>query len=64
MLPLHECATESLQDVAESVVDPAIVEATADPAAAESADEPLHYATNPTGSVAALIETFYLCVQF
>jgi hypothetical protein len=64
MLPLHECATESLQDAAESVVDPAIVEATADPAAAESADEPLHYAADPTGSVVALIETFYLCVQF
>jgi hypothetical protein len=55
VLPLHECATESLQDAAVSA---------ADPAAAESTDEPLHSAADPTSSVAALTEIFYLCVQF
>jgi hypothetical protein len=60
LLPLHECVAEPLQDVVESVADPAVTEATADPTAAE-----LFYSANdPAGSGAALTETFCLCVQF
>jgi hypothetical protein len=59
MLPLHECVVEPLQDVVESVADPAA----ADPVATKSTAEPLHSATDPAGSGAALLETFCFCVQ-
>jgi hypothetical protein len=45
VLPLHECAPEPLQDAAESIANPAAIEAAADPAA-----EPLHSAADPVGS--------------
>jgi hypothetical protein len=53
VLPLNECATEPLQDVVESVADPATIEAATDPATAES-----------VGFGATLTETFCLCVRF
>jgi hypothetical protein len=59
VLPIYECATEPLQDATKSVVGHAAAEAATDPAT-----EPLHSAANPTGSGAALTETFCLCVQF
>jgi hypothetical protein len=60
LLPLHECVAEPLQDVVESVADPAVTEATANPTATEL----FHSATDPAGFDAALTETFCLCVQF
>jgi hypothetical protein len=56
VLPLHECAIES-------VADPAIAESVADPAAAESATEPLHSIANPVAVGAAPTKTSCLCVQ-
>jgi hypothetical protein len=56
MLPLCECA-------AESVADPAAAESIADLAAAESATEPLHSVADPATTGAALTETTCLCVQ-
>jgi hypothetical protein len=63
VLPLHEYATEPLQDVAESIADPSATEAAADPAAIESIAKPLHSVDDPAGFGAALTETFCLCVQ-
>jgi hypothetical protein len=56
MLPLCECA-------AESIADPATAESIADLAAAESATEPLHSVADPATTDAALTETSCLCVQ-
>jgi hypothetical protein len=56
VLPLHECATEPLQDATKSVADRAT-------AAVEFVAEPLHSAADPTSSGTALTETFCLCVQ-
>jgi hypothetical protein len=53
LLPLHECATEPLQDI-ESVTDPG---------AAESVVEPLHAVANLAATGAALTETSCLCVR-
>jgi hypothetical protein len=47
MLPLHECAAESI----------------ADPTATESTAEPLHSIANLAAVGAALTETSCLCVQ-
>jgi hypothetical protein len=63
VLPLHECADHTpakfaakpLHSVADSTT---VEEATVDPAAVE----PLHTATDPAGSGAALTETFCLYV--
>jgi hypothetical protein len=52
VLPLHECA-------AESVANPATIESIANPAAAE----PLHSVADPTVAGAAPTETSCLCVQ-
>jgi hypothetical protein len=59
VLPLHECATEPLQDVVEPVAESAAIEAAADPAA-----EHLHSTADLAGSSAALTETFCFCVRF
>jgi hypothetical protein len=64
VLPLHECVAETLQDVAESIADPATTKAAASPAAVESTTEPLHSATDLAGSGATLTEIFFLCVRF
>jgi hypothetical protein len=55
VLPLHECDVEPLQDVAESI---------ANPAAAEFAAEPLHSIADPAAASAALTETSCLYVRF
>jgi hypothetical protein len=49
VLPCHECAVEPLQDVVESVTDPA-------------ATEPLHDVTDLAAADATLTETSCLCV--
>jgi hypothetical protein len=56
VLPLHECA-------AESVADPVAAESIVDPVAAKSAVEPLHSVTDPAIAGAALTKTSCLCVQ-
>jgi hypothetical protein len=56
VLPLHECATEPLQDATEAVATPA----TADHEAAEFATEPLHVVAD---HAAALTEISCLCVR-
>jgi hypothetical protein len=56
VLPVHECATES-------VSNPATVESVTDPATAESAVEPLHSVADPAAAGAAPTETSCLCVQ-
>jgi hypothetical protein len=58
VLPLHECATEPLQDV-EPVAESAAIEAAADPAA-----EHLHSTADLASSSAALTEIFCFCVRF
>jgi hypothetical protein len=68
VLPLHECAdhapTEFVAKSLYSVADSAAVEeATVDPTVVESIVEPLYSTANPTGSGAALTETFCLCVR-
>jgi hypothetical protein len=52
VLPLHECA-------AESIADPAITESVLDPTAVE----PLHFIADPASVGAAPTETSYLYVH-
>jgi hypothetical protein len=47
VLPLHECATESVADLSPT----------------ESASEPLHFVADPTVAGAAPTKTSCLCVQ-
>jgi hypothetical protein len=54
MIPLHECATEPLQDVVKSI---------ADPATDESVAEPLLIVANLTAAGATPTETSCLCVR-
>jgi hypothetical protein len=56
VLPLHECA-------AESVADPVAAEFIANPVDAKSITEPLYSIANQVAAGAALTETYCLCVQ-
>jgi hypothetical protein len=56
VLPLHECA-------AESVADPVAAEFIANPVDAKSIAEPLYSIANQVAAGAALTETYCLCVQ-
>jgi hypothetical protein len=55
VLPLHECAVES-------VANPAAAESIADPTTVESAAEPLHSVADSAAASAAPTETSCLCV--
>jgi hypothetical protein len=61
VLPLYECATESVADLiaAESVVDPAVAKGGVDPTAAER----LHSVADPAVASAASTETSWLYVH-
>jgi hypothetical protein len=61
VLPLHECAAESIADpiAVEPVTDPAATESVLDPTAAE----PLHFVADPATIGAALTETSCLYVH-
>jgi hypothetical protein len=53
VLPLRECAALPLQDAAEAIADPVVV---------ESATEPLHSVADPAAAGAGLTVTSCLCV--